>query len=89
LRNVLERSGMTVSLGETKIDTVDKVSIAASSVRNKVGRFDITMDQVTGVHQFDTFQHLIGNHEYGLEGETASAFVELIFQGRTEQIHHH
>lgn len=89
LRNVLKGTGVSVSLGKAEIDTVNKVSVSASAVSDKVSRLDITMDQVTRVHQFHTFQHLIGNHENCFERESTSAFVELILERRTKQIHNH
>jgi len=89
LGDVLEGSGVTVSLGKTKVDAVDEVSVSSSAVRDKVGGFDITVDQVTGVHEFYAFEHLIGDHEDRFEGEAASALVELVLQGRPEQVHHH
>jgi len=80
LRDVLECSGVTVTLGQTEIDAVDKVAVPAAAVGDKVGGFDITVDQVAGVHQFDALEHLIGNHENGLEGESSATLVELIFE---------
>jgi hypothetical protein len=32
---------------------------------------------------------LIGDHEYSLEGESSSAFVELILETGTKEVHHH
>ncbi len=89
LRNVLERSGVTVSLGKTEIDTVNEVAVPAAAISNKVSRLNITVDQVARVHEFDTFKHLVGNHEDGLEGEPTPTLVELILKGRTEKIHNH
>jgi len=89
LGDVLEGSGVTVSLGQTEINAVDKVAVAAASVRDKVGGFDIAMDQVTGVHQLDALEHLIGYHENGFEGEASPALVELVLEGRTEKVHNH
>jgi len=80
---------MTVSLGQTEIDTVDEVAVSSASVCDKVSGFDVTMDQVAGVHQFDTLQHLVGDHKNGLEGKSPSALVELILEGRTKEIHNH
>ena len=89
LGNVLERPWMAVPFGQTKIDAPHTVAIAASAVRDKVGRFDVPMNQVPLVHQLDAFEQLIGDHEHRFEREFPSAFVELIFEGGTEQIHHH
>lgn len=89
LGNVLKGTGVTVSLGQTEIDTVNKVSVSTTTVGDKVGGFDITVDQVAGMHQFHTLEHLIGNHEDSLEGESAAALVELIFERRSEKVHDH
>ena len=40
---------------------------------------DIAVNQMTRMHQFDAFEHLIGDHEDGLERKSATALVELIF----------
>jgi hypothetical protein len=89
LGNVLEGSGVTVSLGQTEIDTVDEVTVTAATVGNKVSWLNITVDQVTGVHQFDTLEHLIGNHKDSLQGESTTALVELVLEGRAEEVHNH
>lgn len=89
LGNVLKGSGVTVSLRQTEINAVDEVTVSAASVSDKVGGLDITVDQVARVHEFYTFEHLIGNHKNGLEGESTSTLVELILEGRTEEIHNH
>lgn len=80
---------MAVTLGETKVNAIDKVAVAASCISDKVGWFDITVDQMTGVHQLDALQHLISNHEDRFEGESTTTLIELIFKGRSKQIHHH
>ena len=41
------------------------------------------------MHQFDALQHLVGDHQHRLEGESATTYVELILQGRTQQVHNH
>ena len=47
------------------------------------------MDEMTAVHDLYSLQHLIGDHEDGLEAEPTSALVELILKGGPKQIHHH
>ena len=89
LGNVLQSSRVAVSLGETKVDAVDEVSVAASAVRDKVGGLDIAVDQVARVHELHTLQHLIGHHEDRLERESTTALVELILQRGSQQVHHH
>ena len=86
---MLKGSGVAVSLGQTEIDTVDKVSVSSSTVRHKVSGLDVTMNQVAGVHKFNTLEHLIGDHKDGLERESAAALVELILEGGTKEIHNH
>jgi len=89
LGNVLEGSGVPVSLGQTEIDAVNKVTVTAATVGDKIGGLDIAMDQVAGVHEFDALEHLVGDHEHGLEGESSAAFVELVLEGGTEEVHDH
>lgn len=89
LGNVLEGPGVTVALGETKVDAVDEISVAASPVRDKVGRLNVAVNQVTRVHEFDALQHLVRHHEDRLEGKAATALVELVFQRRSQQVHDH
>ena len=80
---------MAVSLGQTEIDTIDKVSVSSSTVRHKVSGLDITVNQVAGVHEFNTLEHLIGDHKNGFERESTAALVELILEGGTKEIHNH
>jgi hypothetical protein len=89
LGNVLKGAGVPIPLGKPKIDAVDEISATASSIGNEVSRFDITVDKVAGVHELNSLQHLVSNHEYGFEGKATTAFVELILKGWTEKIHDH
>ena len=89
LGDVLQGAGMAVPLGQTKVDAVDEVAGPAASVGDEVGGLDVTVDEVAGVHQLDALQHLVGDHEDRLEGESAAALVELILEGRAEKVHHH
>ena len=49
----------------------------------------VVMNQVSGMHQFDSFEHLVGNHENGLERKTTTTFVKLIFKTWAQEVHHH
>ncbi len=89
LGNVLQRPRMPIPLTQTKINTVNEVATPPSPIRDKVGRFNIPMDKVPRMHQLHPLQHLIRNHEDRFEGEAPSAFVELIFERRSEEIHDH
>jgi len=86
---VLKGTGVPIPLGKSKINAVDEISAAASSIGDEVSRFDITMDKVAGVHELHSLQHLISNHKDGFEGETTTTFVELILKRWSEEIHNH
>ena len=47
------------------------------------------MDKMARVHELHTLKHLVRDHEHGFEGEATAAFVELIFQTGSEEVHHH
>lgn len=89
LRDVLEGTGVSISLTQPEIDAVDEISRAAPPIGDKVGGLDVPVDQVAGVHQFHALEHLVGDHEDGLETEATAAFVELVLEGGAEEIHHH
>mmetsp|Transcript_31907 Transcript_31907/g.77324 ORF Transcript_31907/g.77324 Transcript_31907/m.77324 type:complete len:272 (+) Transcript_31907:158-973(+) len=89
LRNVLKGTRVAITLGKTEINAIDKVTIASSTISDKVGRLDISVNQVARVHQLDTLQKLISHHQDSLERKATSALVELILQRRTKEIHHH
>jgi len=86
--DVLMSLGVTVLLGETKVDDVDVVTTLASAHQEVVG-LDIAMEEVLGVDVFNTGDHLVSKHEGSLEGELAAAEVEEIFERRSEEINDH
>jgi len=88
LGDVLEGAGVTVTFRQSEINAVHKVPRTAS-VRDEVSRLDITMDEMATVHDLNAFQHLIGDHEDGLEAESTAALVELILEGGAEEVHDH
>lgn len=53
VRNVQVSLGVTVLLGESKVDDVDLVSTLADSHEKVVG-FDVSVDKVAGVDVFDS-----------------------------------
>mmetsp|Transcript_8493 Transcript_8493/g.13187 ORF Transcript_8493/g.13187 Transcript_8493/m.13187 type:complete len:256 (+) Transcript_8493:137-904(+) len=89
LRNVLKGTGVPIPLGKSEINAVDEISAAASSIGDEVSWLNITMDKVAGVHELHTLQHLIRNHEDSFEGESTAAFVELILERWTKEVHNH
>ena len=80
---------MAVTFRETEVNAEDKVTISTGCIRYEVRWFDITVNQMTRVHQLDALQQLIRNHEDCFEREPTTTLVELIFKGRTKQVHHH
>jgi hypothetical protein len=80
---------MTITFGKSKVNTVNKVTRPATSISNKIGWLDITMDQVAGMHQFDPLQHLVSNHEHCLERKAPTTLIELILKRWSQQVHYH
>ena len=88
VRDVLLRLGVAVLLGETKIDAMDLVRLLADA-DEEIIRLDIAMDEILGVDVFDTVDHLIRQHQHGLERELAIAEVEQILKRRSQKIDNH
>lgn len=87
--NVLLRLGVTVLLGHTEIDHVDDIrSLGVWPADEEVIGLDITVDQVLLVDGLDAGQHLLGDHDNRLEGESPVAVVEKILERWTEKIDH-
>lgn len=80
--DVQVRLGVTVLLGETKVDHVDLVSALADAHQEVVG-LDVTVNEVARVNVLDARDQLVGEKENGLERELAVAEVEQILEGRT------
>ena len=88
VRNVEVSLGVTVFLGEAKIDHIDLVS-TLSNTHQEVIRLDIAVDERFGVDIFDTGDELIGQEQNSLQGEFSVAKVEEIFQTRAEKVDNH
>merc|ERR1719356_703183 len=80
---------ISVSFGQSKVDNVNLVQFAASESDQEIIRFQIAMNEVLGVDILDSCQHLIGQHEYRLQGKLAGAEIEQILQGWTQNVHDH
>jgi hypothetical protein len=61
LWDMLKSSGLTVSLGETEIYAVDKITITTASIGHEFSRLDISMYEMTRFHELDILKHLICN----------------------------
>lgn len=88
VRNVEVSLGVTVLLGQTKVDNVDLVSTLADTHKEVVG-LDVTVDEGLGVDVLDAGDELIGQKEDGLQGELAVAEVEEILERGAEKIEDH
>lgn len=74
--------GVTVFLGETKVNDIDLVSTLANAHQEVVG-LDITVDERFGMDVLDAGNELIGQEQDGLERELAVAEVEKVLQTGT------
>lgn len=86
--NVEVRLGVTVLLGETKVDNIDLVATLADTHEEVVG-LDVTVDEGLGVDVLDAGDKLICQQENGLERELAVAEVEQILQTGSEEVQDH
>ena len=80
--------GVTVLLGETKVDDVDLVA-ALPDPHEEVVRLDVAVDKGLGVDVLDARDELVGQQEDGLERELAVAEVEEVLKAGPEQVQDH
>lgn len=88
VRDVEVRLGITVLLGQTKIDNVDLIAALANTHEEVIG-LDITVDKGLGVDVLDAGDELVGQEENRLQGKLAVAEVEEILEGGAEQVQNH
>lgn len=86
--DVLVRSGITVFLGQAKVDDVDQVALLAEP-HQEVVRLHVSVDEVLGVDVLNAADHLVSQQQDGLEAKLSRAEVEQIFQTGPQQLHHH
>lgn len=53
IRDVQMRLGISILLGQTKVDDIDLIA-PLSNTHEEVVRLDVSVDEVTGVNVFDT-----------------------------------
>jgi hypothetical protein len=80
--------GVTVLLGQTKVNDVHLVSTLADAHEEVVG-LDVSVDERLGVDVFDAGDQLVGQEQDGLEGELSVAEVEQVFQTGAEKVDDH
>lgn len=79
--------GVTVLLGHAEIDNVDNVGgFAVWPADQEVVGLDVAVDEVLLVDGLHAGQHLLRDHDDGLDGEAASAVVEEILKRGSEQV---
>lgn len=82
------RLGVTVLLGETKVDNIDLVATLADTHEEVIG-LDVTVDEGLGVDVLDARDELVRKQEDGLKRELAVAEVEQVLQTGAKEIQHH
>lgn len=80
--------GVTVFLGQTKVNDIDLVSTLANTHQEIVG-LDITVDEGFGMDVLDARYELVGQEKHGLQREFAVTEVEKILQTGTQQVDDH
>jgi hypothetical protein len=79
---------VSVALGEPEVDDVDNVLLFAVTDEEVVG-LHVSVDEVVIMQEFKALDHLVCDHEGGLDCEFTFAVVEQIFQTWAQQVHHH
>lgn len=77
-----------VFLGQPKIYNEYPVAVLVGPDR-KVVWFDISVDDSFGVDELHSLDHLVSNHQDGLQAELLITDVEEGFERFTQQVHHH
>jgi hypothetical protein len=88
VRNVEVRLGVTVLLGQTKVDHIDLVATLTDTHKEVVG-LDITVDKGFGVNVLDAGDELVGQQKNSLQRELAVAEIEKILQTGSEKVENH
>jgi len=87
VRNVLLGLRVTVLLGHAEVNNVNNVgSFAVGPSDQEVVRLDIAVDEVLLVDGLHAGQHLLGDHDHGLDREATSAVVEEVLERGSEQV---
>lgn len=85
--DVLFRLRVSVLLGHAKVNDVNNVGgFGAGTTNDEVVGLDVTVNEVSLVYRLDAGEHLLGDHDDGLDGESATAVVEEVFKRRSEEV---
>ena len=78
---------VSVLLRHTKIDNVDNVlGFGVWASNEKVVGLDVAVYQVLFVDRLNAGQHLFGDHDYGLDGESTATVVKEVFQTWAKEV---
>ena len=83
--NVLSVS-LDVPLGKSEVENEDLVAGFVQTDAEVIG-LDVAVDEVSVVDVLDSLDHLVDQHEDGLQRELSQCLVEQSFQRVTHQIH--
>ena len=84
--NVSPRSVVSIFFGQSEINEEEFVTVTANP-HKEVVRLDVSVDEILVVDELDSANHLVGQHEDRLHGETSGAEVEEFFERRPQQVH--
>ena len=74
---------VSISFGQSEIDNVDDV-LFATDADQKVVRLDVSVDEVSRMHEFYSLEELFSQHQHSFQGKFPFAVVEQIFQRRPQ-----
>ena len=72
--------------GQTIVDEEEFITVSSNS-HEEIIWFNVSMNEILVVQEFDSSDHLIGEHEHGFHGESSWTKVEQIFQRWTQEVH--
>ena len=79
VRDVLSSFGVSISFGQAEVDHVDNILFLAVAYQEVV-RFHVPVDEVVIMEEFESLNHLVGQHERGLDRELPLAVIEKVFE---------
>ena len=80
--------GVTVALRQAEIDDVNVVLFLSNADEEVIWLY-VSVQEVTGVHELDALEHLVSQHEHGLQRKLALAVIEEILEGGAQEVEHH
>ena len=84
--DVLPGPVVPVLLGQTKVYQEELVAVPPDPHQEVVG-LDVPVDEVLVVDILDPPDHLVGQHEDGLHGESPGAEVEEVLEAWAKKVH--